>query len=94
MSAWRSAVNQRDRLFDFYLESFAGGKVEPVQRDILDRAFPNEAELNVLQSGIKQISRAELLTHDSAYLTTFLKFILDTNYMKLFGLPDDLRDAL
>ena len=60
----------------------------------MDKAFPNEAELNVLQSGVKQISRAELLTHDSAYLTSFLTFILDTNYMKLFGLPDDLRDAL
>lgn len=94
MSAWRSALSQRDRLFDLYLESFAGGKVEQNQRDILDKAFPNEAELNVLQSGIKQISRAELLTHDSAYLASFLTFIIDTNYMKLFGLPDDLRDAL
>lgn len=60
----------------------------------MDKAFPNEAELNVLQSGIKQISRAELLAHDSSFLTSFLRFILDTNYMKLFGLPDDLRDAL
>ncbi len=94
MGAWRNAVNQRDRLFDFYLESFAGGKVEAQQRELLDKAFPNEAELNVLQSGIKQISRAELLTHDSSYLEGFLSFINDTNYMKLFGLPDDLRDAL
>lgn len=60
----------------------------------MDKAFPNEAELNVLQSGIKQISRAELLTHDSSYMESFLSFINDTNYMKLFGLPDDLRDAL
>lgn len=53
MNAWQSALNQRDRLFQLYIESFAGGKVDNPEREILDKAFPNEAELNVLQSGIK-----------------------------------------
>jgi hypothetical protein len=48
MNAWRSALSQRDKLFSLYIESFAGGKVDETNREILDKAFPNEAELNVL----------------------------------------------
>jgi hypothetical protein len=46
MNAWRAALSQRDRLFQLYCEAF--GKVEDPDRDLLDKAFPNEAELNVL----------------------------------------------
>jgi hypothetical protein len=49
MTAWRAALSQRDRLFQLYCEAF--GKVENMpddDRELLDKAFPNEAELNVL----------------------------------------------
>lgn len=95
MHAWRSAVNQRDRLFNLYIDAF--GKSESLKvehREALEKAFPNEAELNVLQSGVKQIGRAEVLAYDTPFLLSFLDFIKDTNYMKVFGLPDDLREAV
>ena len=95
MTAWRAALTQRDRLFQVYCEAF--GKVENMaedDRELLDKAFPNEAELNVLQSGVKKIGRAEILAYDHSFLRSFLSFIQSTNYMKIFGLPDDLRDAL
>ena len=37
----------------------------------LDKAFPSEAELNILQSGFKQIGRVELLATDMGFLQTF-----------------------
>ena len=95
MTAWRAALTQRDRLFKLYCEAF--GKVENMtdaDLELLDQAFPNEAELNVLQSGVKKIGRAEILAYDHTFLRSFLTFIQGTNYMKLFSLPDDLRDAL
>ena len=95
MTAWKTALTQRDRLFQQYCEAF--GKIENMtddERELLDQAFPNEAELNVLQSGVKKIGRAEILAYDHKFLRSFLGFIQNTNYMKIFGLPDDLRDAL
>lgn len=78
-----------------YCEAFGrGGEVTDDEKEMLDKAFPNEAELNVLQSGVKKIGRAEILAYDHSFLRSFLSFIQSTNYMKLFGLPDDLRDAL
>lgn len=93
MIAWRAALLQRERLFSLYIESFSSHISEDLIC-LLDRAFPNEAELNVLQSGVKQVGRAELLAKDQSFLQQLLAFIGETNYMKLLCLPDDLREAV
>jgi hypothetical protein len=51
MCAWRAAMSQRDRLFGMYCEAFSGRTDKTLSdndRELLDKAFPNEAELNVL----------------------------------------------
>jgi hypothetical protein len=62
---------------------------------VIDKAFPNEAELNILSSGVKKrVGRAEILANDNKFLEMFLKFIKATNNLKMFLMPDDLRDSV
>lgn len=61
---------------------------------MLEQVFPNEAELNILQSGAKKIGRAEVHARKKTFLEAFLSFVNETNYLKIIGLPEDLRETV
>lgn len=61
---------------------------------LLERAFPNEADLSIIQSGVKHVGRAELLTRDSKFLSSFSGQLSMSNYLRMFYLPDDMREAI
>ncbi|CDW78414.1 UNKNOWN [Stylonychia lemnae] len=64
------------------------------QKKLLAQAFPIEADLNIFQSGVKQVGRTEILANDTNFLNKFYQFIEDSNYMRINNLPTDIKIAI
>ena len=52
--------------------------MDQINVKLIDRVFPSEAELNILQSGVKQIGRIEILANDNSFLRKFASLIKET----------------
>ena len=61
---------------------------------MLDKAFPNEAELNLLQSTVKKVGRSEVLANNTHFIKWLRNFIEETNHMSIVNMPASLKDAV
>eukprot|EP00347_Sterkiella_histriomuscorum_P021283 403334550 len=63
-------------------------------KQMLDKGFPTESELNVIQSTARQVGRSETLATDNSFLTRLYQFIEETNYMRIQNMPSELKIAI
>ncbi|TNV85269.1 hypothetical protein FGO68_gene3935 [Halteria grandinella] len=62
---------------------------------MLDSAFPNEAEINIMQSMHHlRVGRAEVLAQDKSYLQKFLEILKQTSNLKILNFPDSTSEVI
>jgi len=84
---------QRDTLFKLYV-AMLDPEMADTDQQMLDKAFPNEAELNLLQSTVKKVGKSEVLANNAHFIQWLRTFIEESNHMSISNMPASLRDAV